>query len=144
MAAYISVVFYVTMVLAGLIMDLALTAVGLVPEPDPNIRAELTRFSFNYTFWLNVIFGALAAYLFWLNWRHPMEHGGGARHHHHALTGSKAPSKGEPHVCSNPFGRAHVDAGGGFGKRSHTGQSLCGSANSLHKGALARRYRRVA
>jgi hypothetical protein len=91
MAAYIAVVFYVTMVVAGLIMDLAFTAVGLVPEPDPDIRAELTRFSFNYTFWLNVIFGALAAYLFWLNWRHPMEHGhhhgegeGGARHHHHA------------------------------------------------------------
>ena len=91
MAAYIAVVFYVTMVLAGLIMDLAFTAAGLVPEPNPNIRAELTSFSFNYTFWLNVIFGALAAYLFWLNWKHPMEHGhhhgedeSGARHHHHA------------------------------------------------------------
>jgi hypothetical protein len=79
------------MVLAGLIMDLAFTVAGLVPEPNPNIRAELTSFSFNYTFWLNVIFGALAAYLFWRNWRHPMEHGhhhgegeGGVSHHHHA------------------------------------------------------------
>jgi len=89
MAAYIAVVFYVTLVLAGLIMDLAFTTAGLVPEPNPNIRAELTSFSFNYTFWLNVIFGALAAYLFWLNWRHPMQHGhhhgeGESGAHHHA------------------------------------------------------------
>jgi uncharacterized membrane protein YraQ (UPF0718 family) len=54
MAAYIAVVFYVTMVLAGLIMDVAFTAAGLVPEPNPNIRAEITTFSFNYTFWLNL------------------------------------------------------------------------------------------
>jgi len=42
MAAYIAAGFYVTMVLAGLIMDVAFTAAGLVPEPNPNIRAELT------------------------------------------------------------------------------------------------------
>jgi len=35
------------MVLAGLIMDVTFTAAGLVPEPNPNIRAELTSFSFN-------------------------------------------------------------------------------------------------
>jgi uncharacterized membrane protein YraQ (UPF0718 family) len=81
MAAYIAVVFYVTMVLAGLIMDVAFTAAGLVPEPNPNIRAELTTFSFNYTFWLNLAFGALAAYFVWLNRKHPMDHG---HHHQHA------------------------------------------------------------
>ena len=75
MAAYIAVVFYVTMVLAGLIMDIAFTAAGLVPEPNPNIRAELTSFSFNYTFWFNLVFGALAAYFVWLNWNYPMHHG---------------------------------------------------------------------
>jgi uncharacterized membrane protein YraQ (UPF0718 family) len=75
MAAYIAVVFYVTMVLAGLIMDVAFTAAGLVPEPNSNIRAELTTFSFNYTFWLNLAFGALATYFAWLNWQHPMDHG---------------------------------------------------------------------
>jgi uncharacterized protein len=96
MAAYIAVVFYITMVVAGLIMDVAFTAAGLVPEPKPNIRAELTTFSFNYTFWLNLAFGALAAYFVWLNRKHPMDHGLGhhqgphpaddhaARHHHQA------------------------------------------------------------
>ena len=73
MAAYIAVVLYVTMVLAGLIMDIVFTSAGLVPEPDPNIRAELTKFSFNYTFWLNIAFGLLAGYFFWLDRKHPME-----------------------------------------------------------------------
>jgi uncharacterized membrane protein YraQ (UPF0718 family) len=92
MAAYIAVIFYVTMVLAGVIMDLAFTGDGLVPEPNPNIRAELTTFSFNYTLWLNVAFGALAAYFTWLNWKHPIEHGhhhvegeGVVHHHDHVL-----------------------------------------------------------
>ena len=49
MAAHIAVVFYVIVVLAGLIMDVAFTAAGLVPEPNPNIRAELTTFNFNHT-----------------------------------------------------------------------------------------------
>jgi hypothetical protein len=78
MAAYIGVVFYVTMVLASLVMDVAFTGFGLVPPPNPNIRAEMTSFSLNHTFWLNLIFGVLAIYLFWLNHKHPMHHG----HHH--------------------------------------------------------------
>lgn len=93
MAAYIAAVFYVTMVLASLAMDLIFTVLGQVPAPNPNIHAEMTSFSLNYTFWLNMIFGGLAVYLFWLNRKHPMEHAhhhpaGGAdrdhQHHHHA------------------------------------------------------------
>jgi uncharacterized membrane protein YraQ (UPF0718 family) len=94
MAAYIAAVFYATMVIASLIMDAAFTGLGWVPRPDPNIRAEMTSFSFNYTFWLNLAFSALAAYFVWLNWNHPMHHGhdhrghhpdegGGTAHHHH-------------------------------------------------------------
>jgi uncharacterized membrane protein YraQ (UPF0718 family) len=78
MAAYIAVVFYVTMVLASLVMDVAFTGLGLVPAPNPNIRAEMTSFSLNYTFWLNLIFGALAVYIFWLTHKNPMDHS----HHH--------------------------------------------------------------
>ncbi|HLG90061.1 MAG TPA: permease [Alphaproteobacteria bacterium] len=88
MASYIFAIFYATMVLAGLLMDVAFTALGLVPPPDPNIRAEITNFSLNYTFWLNLIFGALAVYFFWLNRWHPMQHshpqhGEHNEHHHH-------------------------------------------------------------
>jgi hypothetical protein len=42
-------------------------------------------FSFNYTFWLNLIFGALALYLWRLDATHPMDHGHdhGEHHDHH-------------------------------------------------------------
>jgi hypothetical protein len=93
MAAYIAAVFYATMVIAALIMDVAFTATGLVPEPNPNIRARLTTFSLNYTFWLNLAFAALAGYFLWLNRKHPMDHGHDhaaphahepGHHHHHS------------------------------------------------------------
>ncbi len=66
MAAYIGVMFYATMVLAGILIELVFYALGLVPEPNLNIRAEVTHFSINYTFWLNLAFGTLALYLFYL------------------------------------------------------------------------------
>jgi uncharacterized membrane protein YraQ (UPF0718 family) len=74
MAAYIGVVFYVTMVLSALVMDLAFSALHLVPTPNPNIREMVTQFDVNYTFWLNILFGALAAWFVYLNWRNPMDH----------------------------------------------------------------------
>ncbi|MBV9407734.1 MAG: hypothetical protein JO164_02855, partial [Candidatus Eremiobacteraeota bacterium] len=70
---------FATMVLAALAMDLAFSALHLVPAPNPNIRHDVTMFAFNYTFWLNVAFGVLALYLWWLDRTHPMDHG-----HHHA------------------------------------------------------------
>ena len=63
MAAYIGLVFYVTMVLSAILIDIAFTAFHLVPAPDPNIRAEITHFSINYTFWLNLGLGAVAVIL---------------------------------------------------------------------------------
>ena len=39
----------------------------------------MTEFSINYTFWLNLLALALAAYLFVENRRHPMDH---SAHHH--------------------------------------------------------------
>jgi uncharacterized protein len=76
MATYIAGVFFATMVLSALVMDVAFSALRLVPPPNPDIRAEMVHFSLNYTFWLNVAFGTLAAWLWHLNRRHPM-----AMHH---------------------------------------------------------------
>jgi uncharacterized protein len=73
MAAYIAGVFYTTMVLSALLIDVVFTALGLVPQRDPNIRAEMTHFSLNYTFWLNIVFGVLAGWLWLLNLRHPIQ-----------------------------------------------------------------------
>jgi uncharacterized membrane protein YraQ (UPF0718 family) len=73
MAVYIGVIFYITMVLTGMLMDMAFTWLGLVPFPNPNIRAEVSHFAINYTFWLNLIFGALAIYLAWQARQNPMQ-----------------------------------------------------------------------
>jgi uncharacterized membrane protein YraQ (UPF0718 family) len=79
MALYIGVVFFVTMVLAALVMDGFFHALHLVPRPNPNLRVALMTFRIDVTFWLNLIFGALAVWLFVLDRRNPMEHHG---HHH--------------------------------------------------------------
>jgi uncharacterized membrane protein YraQ (UPF0718 family) len=74
MAAYIFGIFFVTMVLSAIIVDGAFTALHLVPKPNPNAVHDLTMFSFNYTFWLNLIFGALAIYLWRLDATRPSDH----------------------------------------------------------------------
>ena len=83
MAAYIAAVFYATMVVAALIMDLAFNALGWVPTRRPNLRAEMVHFSINYTFWLNLVFGALALWLFLLSRRAPAQHAHCEHHAHH-------------------------------------------------------------
>jgi hypothetical protein len=79
MAAYIGIVFYLTMAAAAILMDLAFRALHLVPDHPAFSPMLQPAFSFNYTFWLNLIFGALALYLWNVNRRNPMEH---ACHHH--------------------------------------------------------------
>lgn len=74
MMLYIFGVFFTTMVSSAILMDAAFSALHLVPAPNPNIRHDLTMFSFNYTFWLNLAFGALALYLWRLNRSNPMDH----------------------------------------------------------------------
>ncbi len=89
MAAYIAAVFYATMVIAALIMDVVFNAIGLVPTHRTDIHAQMMHFSLNYTFWLNVVFGAVAVALFWLARQraaHDHAHHGHdhhAHHHHH-------------------------------------------------------------
>ncbi|HEY0614986.1 MAG TPA: permease [Candidatus Elarobacter sp.] len=78
MMLYILGVFFATMVLSAIFMDGVFSALHLVPKPNPSVRHDLTVFSFNYTFWLNLVFGVLAGYLWWLNGRHPMSHGCGS------------------------------------------------------------------
>ena len=73
MAAYIGVIFYTTMVISALIMDAAFNALGWIPASRPDVHAEMVRFSLNYTFWLNLAFGALAVWLVILARRRPMQ-----------------------------------------------------------------------
>jgi hypothetical protein len=75
MMLYIFALFFATIVLSAILMDLAFSALHAVPKPNPNVRHDLTMFSLNYTFWLNLAFGALALYLWRVNRKHPMHHG---------------------------------------------------------------------
>ena len=70
----LAAIFFATMVIAALLMDLAFNGLGLVPSPNPDVRAQVETFSFNYTFYLNLAFGALAAGLAYVNHTHPMQH----------------------------------------------------------------------
>ncbi len=85
MAAYISAIFFTTMVLSGLLMDLVFTMLGLVPTPNHDIRARMTHFSLNYTFWLNLLFGALSTWLVVQARRHPMDHHAHMHHGGHEM-----------------------------------------------------------
>ncbi len=90
MATYVGAIFFATMAIAAVIMDLAFSALGWVPARDQNVVATMTTFSLNYTFWLNLLFGALALYWFWINRQNPMDHShhhGGHEHHDHDHAG---------------------------------------------------------
>ncbi|MBC5804851.1 MAG: permease [Candidatus Eremiobacteraeota bacterium] len=96
MAAYIGVIFFVTMVLSGILMELVFAGLHQIPVPKPNIRVDMTTFSLNYTFWLNVIFAALAVYFIYVDRRNPMQHD---MHHHpeHAHEGLSGQSPAHEH-----------------------------------------------
>jgi uncharacterized protein len=87
MTLYLFAVFFVTMAVTAIIMDGAFSALHLVPTPNRNIVHDVTMFSFNYTFWLNLAFGALALYMWRLDAQHPMDHGCHAAHEEHAHSG---------------------------------------------------------
>ena len=81
MAAYIFGVFFVTMVASAILMDVVFTALHQVPKPNPNMLAMVETFSFNYTFWLNVLAAIAVAWFAYLNRKHPMDM---MSHHDHA------------------------------------------------------------
>lgn len=74
-AAYIAIIFYVTMAFSGILMEVLFSATGLTPVSNLHTRHEITHFGFNYTFWLNLFFGLIALYLFYVNRRRPAAHG---------------------------------------------------------------------
>jgi uncharacterized membrane protein YraQ (UPF0718 family) len=72
MAAYMAGVFYVTMVIAALIVDATFTAAGWLPHRRPGLTGRMLDVSFDHTFWLNLGFGLLALVLLVLARRHRM------------------------------------------------------------------------
>src|SRR5207253_2556231 len=67
--------FWAVMAVAGLIVEGLFSAAGLVPSTRPQMIVT-THFAWNYTTYLNIIFLALFAVLYWL-YRHRERFGGG-------------------------------------------------------------------
>jgi uncharacterized protein len=90
MAAFLLAVFYATMALSGLLVELLFEAIGIVPT-DRNADVVEASVTWNYTTYLNIVFLLLAAVLVWRyfmrggGWKmlkmmdEPMDH----HHHHH-------------------------------------------------------------
>jgi hypothetical protein len=85
MAIYIGLVFFTTMALSGLLMDLAFDVLGLIPATSHNIQAQVTHLSLDYTFRLNLLFEVLALYLVMQVRRHPMNHHTTINHDGHSM-----------------------------------------------------------
>ncbi len=81
-AAYITGVLFVSMVGAGIIVDLLFAAFGLIP-PSANAEPAMAHASFewNYTTWLNVVAIITGGILVYLHFRGQHEHAHGHRGH---------------------------------------------------------------
>jgi uncharacterized membrane protein YraQ (UPF0718 family) len=79
MAAYIGAIFFVTMTATGIIMDHAFGLFHAIPVRTMTTMTDpASLFQINYTFFLNLIFGGLAVYVWHLN------ASSGVKHHCHA------------------------------------------------------------
>lgn len=67
-AAYLSLLLYVCMVLAGVTVHYVFAALGAMPEERPPLT-EMVSFAIDHTFFLNLAFGAAAAALLWVGAR---------------------------------------------------------------------------
>jgi len=76
-AAWITPIFYASMVLAGIIVDLVFSGLGLIPTGGrPPGAIEHAHIVWNYTSWLDVMALIFAAWLLFLHFRSRGEDGG--------------------------------------------------------------------
>jgi uncharacterized membrane protein YraQ (UPF0718 family) len=68
-ALYIAGVMFVSIVATALILHAGFGALGITPESGRVVEA-VARFELDYTFWLNLLFVAVAGWLVWLSRRH--------------------------------------------------------------------------
>jgi uncharacterized membrane protein YraQ (UPF0718 family) len=80
-AAYISAILAASMVLAGIVVDLLFSALGLVPAgARPPSPLQMESFQWNYTTWLDLVALGVLALLGWLYFSKKTTHA----HHHPA------------------------------------------------------------
>ena len=78
-ALYIAGVMLVSIVLTALIMHFTFAGLGITPESHRAI-GEVTRFAFDYTFYLNCLFIVVAGVMIWLHRRYVRDSGGHMDH----------------------------------------------------------------
>jgi len=71
-ALYIAAVMYASIVLTALVLHNVFGIFGIIPESGRKV-GEVAQFALDYTFYLNIVFVALAGGLVWLNGRHERE-----------------------------------------------------------------------
>jgi uncharacterized membrane protein YraQ (UPF0718 family) len=84
-ALYITGLLYVGMVVAGIVVDLVFTSLGLAPQGSRGDAAMMQAgFSWNYTTWLNMVALLGGGYLLYLHFRkpHKAEHKRAPKHAH--------------------------------------------------------------
>ena len=111
MAAYIFAVFYATMALSAMLMDVAFTALGWVPARNASaLHSQMEHFAIDYTFWLNIVAIIVALALFRLARSQPMH----AQCEHHGHHGHVHPAPASP-CCAgheHTHGQPHEHASG--------------------------------
>lgn len=70
-ALYITVVLFVSMVSAGIIVDLLFRALGLIPAVRPVSAIAGASFQWNYTTWLDLAAILLSGWLVWIRFKKP-------------------------------------------------------------------------
>jgi len=78
-ALYIAGVMFVSIVLTALILHYLFKALGIMPGSQHQL-SEVTRFAFDYTFYLNLVFVLVAGAMVWLHLGHKRHKGGGMDH----------------------------------------------------------------
>lgn len=71
-ALYIAAVMYVSIVATALILNTLFGLLGITPQSGRQVT-DVAQFSFDYTFYMNLVFIGVAAGLFWLHKRHDRE-----------------------------------------------------------------------
>ena len=71
-ALYIAGVMYISIVLTALILYYGFALLGLTPQSAKSV-GEITQFKIDYTFFLNILLGLIAAGLSYVAWRHKDE-----------------------------------------------------------------------
>jgi len=81
-AFYITTVMFVSMVVAGIMVDLLFGALGLIPiGPRPLSAMAQAPFQWNYTTWLNIPAILSTVWLFWVHYKTPShKHDHGHKH----------------------------------------------------------------